>query len=462
MEEDSLSLSRMALTQYPQGSLRELWKISFPLMLSSFSVTLMLFVDRLLLARYSQAAFNAVVSASTLGWSFILGWLALASISEVFVAQFNGSGDYKKTGGPVWQMIWVSLFSVFFFLPMSLWGVDLIYGDDPDTLLRRDYLRIMMFFGPSFPLFGALSGFFVGMGRVNLITALTLGANIVNASLDYVFIFGVEGVFEPLGVRGAALATCGSEIFVALILFSVFLKKKHRENFGTGYWKIDLSLLWYCCRVGFPGALLAAFEILGWAVYYMIMTYASVMHITIAGICQTFVIICYFFGEGINKGISAIAGNLIGSKKPHLAVHSLFAGLKLHLLFFILVFFCFTFFSREIFELFQSDPYAEALPDFYTSLKTCMILTAFYILFEGLRLLFAGALTAAGDTLFLFISGLASVWFLLVFPVYIAVVYYQLSIEGATVIAMLYGLGTSLIYFWRFRSGVWKTLSIMS
>ena len=33
------------LTPYPQGSIRELWQISFPLMISLMSVSLMLFLD---------------------------------------------------------------------------------------------------------------------------------------------------------------------------------------------------------------------------------------------------------------------------------------------------------------------------------------------------------------------------------------------------------------------------------
>ena len=40
----------MALTKHPEGSIKELWALSLPLMLSSFSVLMMVFSDRWLLA----------------------------------------------------------------------------------------------------------------------------------------------------------------------------------------------------------------------------------------------------------------------------------------------------------------------------------------------------------------------------------------------------------------------------
>ena len=97
----------MALTKHDEGSTRELWSLSIPLILSSFSLMLMFFVDRLLLARYSTDALNAAVHAGTFGWAFIFGGVSLCNIAEIFVAQYNGAGEKSKLGEPVWQMIWL-------------------------------------------------------------------------------------------------------------------------------------------------------------------------------------------------------------------------------------------------------------------------------------------------------------------------------------------------------------------
>ncbi|MFM8491131.1 MAG: hypothetical protein ACKN9X_04290, partial [Candidatus Methylopumilus sp.] len=57
------------------GSLKELWKISFPLMISLMSTFMMLFIDRLFLANYSHESLRACVTSGTLAWSMILGWI---------------------------------------------------------------------------------------------------------------------------------------------------------------------------------------------------------------------------------------------------------------------------------------------------------------------------------------------------------------------------------------------------
>lgn len=450
----------MALTRYPPGSIGELWRLSLPLMVSEFSVMLMLFVDRLYLAQFSQSAFNAAVSASTLGWAMIFGWMVLANISEVFVAQHNGAQNYERIGAPVWQMLWLGLASTLFFVPMAIWGGALFFGTESEYEYQRQYLSWMLIFGPSFPLYGALSGFFVGRGKVIIITLLSLATNIVNAALDWVLIFGIEGWVPSLGVSGAAIATSGSQIFQALILAAVFLKSENRSRYQTWDCKFRPRLFARCFRIGFPIALFATFEISGWALFYMIMTWASPTHITIAGISQSILILFYFFGEGVSKGTAAIAGNYIGSNKVSVIGKTISSGVKLNGLFFLFLLLVFSFFADELAGQFLNLPESALTPAFLSSLRICVFLVILYLLLDGLRFIYMGVLTAAGDTLFILIGGAVAIWILLVLPVYIAVIHYQASIETASLITVLFALGTFALYYGRYRSGRWKTLSI--
>ncbi len=450
----------MGLTKFKEGSIRELWSISFPLMMSELSIMLMLFVDRLLLAKYSQEAFNAAVSASTLGWAFVFGWLILTNISEVFVAQNNGAKRYDKIGSPVWQMIWLSLASLLFFVPLCLWGGDLFYGLSDSYSLQKKYLHWMLIFGPSFPLYGALTGFFVGRGKVLVITWLSIIANVINASLDVLLIFGVEGWIPPLGVTGAAIATSGSQIFQALVLAAIFLAPANRTRFNTWNYKFNWDLFKKCIRIGGPMALFGTFEILGWAVYYLIMTWAGTSYITIAGICQSLVILFFFFGEGVGKGVSTIAGNFIGAKKSDSIYKTVRSGFKLHLLFFTLLLIGFYFFADDLAAQFVNVPEESLSPQFLRSLQVCVYFVLLYLLFEWLRLLYMGVLTAAGDTFFLLIAGATSIWLFLVVPVYVGVIHFHLSIEIAQLITAGYGLLACLLYYWRLHTEKWKAINI--
>ena len=91
------------------GSLKELIKVAFPLMISSLAWLFMIFVDRCFLAKYSTSSLNSATSAGTLAWGFIGGLGILTGLCSIYVAQYNGSKQYDKIGAPVWQMIWLAL-----------------------------------------------------------------------------------------------------------------------------------------------------------------------------------------------------------------------------------------------------------------------------------------------------------------------------------------------------------------
>ena len=58
VQEKSSSTKEARLTRYQPGSLGELWAISWPLMLASFSGCCMTFIDRAILARYQTEALD--------------------------------------------------------------------------------------------------------------------------------------------------------------------------------------------------------------------------------------------------------------------------------------------------------------------------------------------------------------------------------------------------------------------
>lgn len=452
----------MSLTKYPEGSLRELWHISLPLMLSSFSVMAMIFVDRLLLANYSTQALTAGTNATTLGWAFIMGWMSFASIAEVFVAQYNGAGDKQRIGEPVWQMIWFSLLSFICFVPLSLYGGHWFFGSGPDTELTRQYFKWMMFFGPIFPIYAALCAFFIGQGKPFLITLLAIVSNIVNAGLDVILIFGVEGWLPSLGVVGAAIATSASSILQVAVLGYIFLRKKNREECGTRWYQLNFNSLWQCIRIGFPNSVFVVLEIYAWSMFYQLMTVAGETHITIVSIGQSLFILFFFLAEGVSKAVTAIVGNLIGAQKLYHVNSVIMSGMKLHAAFFVLIL-AGTFLGFDlIVTFFLPNADAASLAHLKGPLFFCLMCYTVTILLEGIRMLFSGALTAAGDTLFIMIAGVFSVWALLVSPVYYFIIQEKGSVETAVMICVFYCLAVTVIYYARFIQGKWRETALVT
>lgn len=450
----------MSLTKHPQGSLRELWSLALPLMLSSLSATTMVVADRWLLAQYSITAHNAAVVATTLGWAFIFGWIVLANIAEVFVAQYHGAGLRKQLGVPVWQMIWLSVASIAFFIPASIWGGELFYGTFPETSYERDYFSIMLLFGPFYPLYAALCGFFIGQGKTRLVTIVVIVANLVNIGLDTILIFGIDGWIPSYGVKGAAIATSIATITQSVILAFAFFSKRHREEHGTTLWHFQWKSFTECIRVGLPNSIFFVCEILAFAVFYAMMNGMGLEYITVVGICQSMWILFSFFVEGINKAASTVAANLIGAGKTYLIPKTIRAGVVLNVIFFLLMVATLLVGSDFVIQQFLPDAKPEFIASIHSSLQTCLYFMSVYMFFEGLRFLFSGILLAAGDTMFLSIAGSTMVWILMVLPAYYWVVVGGASVEAAFSLWVIYSVISSVVYLGRVLQGKWKTMVI--
>jgi MATE family multidrug resistance protein len=456
------------LTKHKEGSIKELLIVSLPLMISALASLLMIFVDRCFLARYSLVALNASVNSGTLAWAFMGGYGMLTVMSCVFVAQLNGAKNYDKIGKSVWQMIYLAILSVFFFIPLAYMGY-LFFQDPKYGNYQIEYFKYLMLFSPFYPIYTALSGFFIGRGKTKVLILAAIFANLINAVLDYLLIFGIKNFIPAYGIKGAAVATSIGTIFQALILAILFFRKKNIDKFKTTDYKIDFFLIKKCFRVGFPPAIFFTLEMVGWAVFFIMMTKISEMHITVSSICQSIIILLSFFFDGLHRGVSALAGNFIGSKKIELINKLVKASLKLLVMFTVIVSIFLIIDLKIVIDLLTPKDIDDKIiflqkasnSSFYSTLKTCFYFVFVYLFFEGIRWIFSGLLTAAGDTLFLLLAGSLSVWIFLLLPIYFIVVRFTLNVEIAWLLAAMYAIILSAIYFLRFKNGKWKNIKLI-
>ena len=459
--------------KFNSGSVKELWKMSFPMMISFFSISAMVFVDRIFLSMHSKEALSAAVTAGTLSWAFIACVLTLTVMSEVFVSQFNGAKKYAKLGSPSWQMLWLCLFSFILFIPAALFIAPLAFPAATSPL-ENTYFIFFMCVGPFFCINTALAGFFVGRGYPKLIQWMAIISNVVNIILDPIFIFGIDGYFPAFGMIGAAYATLIATLVQVTVIFIVFVGKKNHEKFNTRNWKFDKKLFLSCIKVGLPPAAFILMELTGWTVFYVMMKGISESHIFVAGICQSILILFFFFGWGIEKGCIALAGNFIGQKKPHLLKNVLRSSISILGIFFIFLSLILIIFPEPLVNWFFNSSLAvnehgvstnlspEVMQETKNTIYKALIAVTFYIIIENVRWAIKGLLTAAGDTMFLLISGTASLWLFLFIPTYFFVYLPKAPVLNAFIIQVVYASASLGLFYFRFWQGKWKTKSIMS
>ena len=451
MEESDALAVPQKLTKYPLGSLRELWAISFPLMISLLSGSLMLFLDRLLLAQNSLDCLNACTSAGILAQALQFPFISTASIAEVFVGQYNGAGQRGRLGEPVWQMIWLSLFTAFFFTPIALFGGVHIFHDPTYAHLENAFFFWIMLFGPFFCLSAALSTFFIGQGLVKFVTITAVAANILNVGMDLVLI-------PHWGISGAAIATGIAQLLQCVILFIVFFNQKNRTTKGTARWRFNPRRMWDCLAIGLPNAVAHALEIFGWWVFFRMMTNLGHEYITVVAVAQSIFFLFTFITEAVSKGASAIAANLIGAQQWDLVWKLFRSGVRFYFQVFLLLGIVLVIYPDPMIRWFLPEEGSEAI---FPLIRSACLWVWIFFLFDGITWLVVGLLTAAGDTKFVMKVAGFNVWIFALVPIYLFNVHLGYKADVAWVITAFYGLMNASIFFWRFKSEQWRSMNVI-
>ncbi len=422
----------------------------------------MQFVDRIFLARYSPDALSAVTGSGTLFWCPYFAWMTLASRTEVFVAQYNGAGLYSRLGEPVWQMLYLSLLSLPFFLFLGSFANNFLYKTHFLNYLEAEYFQWSCFFAPLSIILAAISGFYIGQKKTKIINWLGLVGNAVNVLLDPLLIFGWKQYIPSLGVKGAAISTGIGVLTQVVVILFLYFKKNNRVYFGVFSSRFRKPLFFKMISKGFPSAVALSSELLGWALFYWLMKKTSDLHIFAASLGQSCLQLFIFFGAGLEKGSSSIAGNLIGSKNFKEIKRLFNSGFILCLIFFFFIlFFRYYFTSEVVLTLFKNHPTDLNPESLKTLISSILTSVSLYLVLENMRWHINGILNAAGDTFFVMGYGIFSVWFFLLLPGYFFIFRDQGSIMSSFHIWVLYSFFSLILASWRFISEKWKEKKLL-
>ncbi len=440
------------LTHFKVGSILELATISFPLMLSLASISLMIFTDRFFLSRLSLDAFSAASEAAMFFIVFEYSLVSLVTTAEVFVGKLYGAtGRDKDVAKPCWSMIWLSLMSSLIFIPASIYLARPLFESSCYPDLSEKFFRSLMYFGPVFGINMALVSFWVGRGKTKFVTLITIAVNIVNIILDPLLIFGLYG-FPEMGIEGAGFSTGISHMIEAIVLMCAFLKRSNRENFGTGNWKFDKASFSECISLGAPLMLTICVQATAWSLIARMMSSRGEDTLLVWGVIHTAFMLFSFIGDAVGRAITAITSNLIGAGREGESSKVVVSAIKLHITVFSSIFILFLLFPERSIGLFV-ESYASLSSDMKSILFSAMCWNLLITFAEALLYVWAGALTSLGDTKFLGMTGSVLIWVLAVAPAAVA------TMNGSTgdiIIANTcwYYIGASIAYHLRYASKV--------
>ena len=92
-----------------QASLKELWLLSYPLIITMAAQVVMQFADRMFLAWHSHEALAACVPAGALALTFASMFMGVASYTSVFVSQYHAKKKFASVTISLWQGVLISV-----------------------------------------------------------------------------------------------------------------------------------------------------------------------------------------------------------------------------------------------------------------------------------------------------------------------------------------------------------------
>lgn len=445
------------------------WKqilvLAWPLIIANSFWNCQLTIDRVFLGTYSTEALGAAMAVMGVFWVPMALLQGTANYVITFVAQYFGARENHRIGSCVWQALYVSVIGGIGFLGLkflSPWFFAMIGHPATIQALEVEYFNAIAYSALPTALVAAVSGFYTGLAQTRTVIGINFVGLVLNVALDYLLIFGNHG-FPALGVAGAgyatALATYGAALFGLCLMF----QRKHEVEYRLFRdWRIDFKLLRQFLKFGLPSGLQWAFEGLAFTVFLIVMGNLAQGEAALASssIAVTVMMLSVLPSMGVAQAVMTLVGRHLGEKKPQKAEVATFDGVKISLIYMLVVGLSFVFIPQFYLSWFKNESNPELWAQVTIMAPVILRIVAIFTVFDSIYLSVSYALKGAGDTRFVSAVALAMPWPLMVLPAFL-VRDLANAVTWAWSFVALYSICVTLVLLWRFRGGKWKAMSVI-
>ena len=471
------------------SSIREVWTIAWPTVLTMTSYTVMQFVDQLMVGQVGPMELAA--QSNGMMWSFAVLSFALGIVTVVntYVSQNLGAGRPENGPKYAWAALWLAVvvWSVLlvpyaFSLPWVFGTVmpalmpQLMQGHTPILMeLETRYAQILVF-GSIFLLVGrGMNQFFFGLHRPRYVTLGAISGNIANLVAGWILIFGSEGIpawgvpgipgLPALGLFGAAYANLIGSFVEMAIPFSIFLGRRlHAELKTRSAWRPRFDTIAELLKLGWPAGLQWGNELLCWTIFMSVLvgSFGS-EHMTACAIAFGYMRLSFMPAIGFSVATNSLVGKYIGAGQPAIAVARAYLTLKMAMAYMTACALAFIVFREQAIRLFLSNELDAASADRIVSIGSkLMICMAVFQTFDAFGIIFSGALRGAGDTVWPGVMTIIYSWVFIVLGGWLLVEYAPgLESIGPWIASSFYIIMFGLTLWWRFASGRWQSIRLI-
>lgn len=429
-----------------------------PLFLEQLLVMLVGLADTLVVSYAGEAAVSGVSLVNQFNTIFIYLFTALASGGAVVISQYIGRKAMDAAGESASQLL---LFSTVFSAlvgALVLIGNErmlrLMFGNVEDDVMQAciTYLRISAYSYPALAVYNSGAALFRSIGKTSVTMYLSVASNIINVIGNLIGVFGLHA-----GVAGVAYPSLIARTFSAVVITVLCFQKKNGIVYACRWifqWNGDFMR--HILRIAIPNGMEnGVFQLVKVALSSIVALFGT-YQIAANGVAQSIWSLAALAGVAMGPVFITVIGQCMGNADTK-AADAYFKKLtKITLLFSsawnLLIFLLTPFFMR----FYALEPETKQL---------VILLVFIHNLFNAIAYPFSGALSnglrAAGDVKFtMYVSILSTIAVRLLLS-WIWGIVLQMGVIGIAAAMVCDWAIRAVIFFWRQKSGKWKTLRVI-
>lgn len=383
--------------------LRPTLRLAVPLASAELAWMAMGVVDTMMLGPLGAAPLGAGSLGSIVFYTVVLCSTGVLLGMDTLVSQAWGAGDAADCRASLVNGLWLGLLMTPAATVALLVVIRLLRysGTNPQVFEQfQPYAETLAWSVLPLFLYSAFRRYLQAVNAVKAVTFAIVSANLVNFLGNWILIYGHWGA-PPMGIRGAAWATCASRVYMLVVVAAAAIRC---GGFRGARWRPDWTRVRMLATLGGPAALQIGAEAGVFALVSVFAARLDEVSLAAHGIALNVISVTYMAPLGVSSAAAVRVGNALGAGDAHsaraagwtaLGLAAAFMGTTAALMFTI---------PRAILRLYTSDPAVIAAGAGLLAIAGC------FQLGDGTQVVATGALRGAGDTRTPFLANVVAYW----------------------------------------------------
>jgi putative MATE family efflux protein len=439
---------------------RDILAIGGPAILGLSSQMIVSVVDTAMVGRLD----NAPIALAAMGLGMLATWAitsffsSLSTGTHVLVARRYGEGKPESAGEVlnnslvVCFLLGVVVAAIGYLSTPAV--LDFFAKDRAVAVAGTPYMQYRFLGLPFFLLIVSYRGFFYGIGDTKVFMYSAIIVNVANIVLNYLLIFGALG-FPRMELAGAGLASTIATVLGCLFFVAVTLLRTYRTTFRYfAHMRFAKDVIKLIVNISLPVSFQNLLILIGFLSFVAITGIVGTTEQAASQVVITALFMSFLPCFGLGIAAQTLVGQMLGRDLPERARAYGFATAKLATLFTIGIGALFVFLPEAVLIVVTTD--RSVIQVARPVLQIAGVAQAFY----GSGIIYANALQAAGETLYVMIVEVITHWVLFLPCAFLFGITLGGGILGAWLALPLYILVYSSLNFLKFRSTSWMAKRI--